>query len=108
MSRNITDGLSSAYQVTGYTATTELGYNLPDTGGMLTVPILEIVDEEELAKLMEGEIISVRISPEHEGMAFYLLSKISQFQSLPDHIYTLRKSDLRLLEEAGIPYEKVR
>ncbi|MBA7660657.1 hypothetical protein ES703_68661 [subsurface metagenome] len=108
MPRTITDGLSSAYQVTEYTATSELGYNLPDTGGMFAIPVLEIVDEKELAKLAEAEIISIRISPEHEGMAFYLLSKISQFQSLPDHIYTLRKSDLRLLEEAGIPYEKVR
>ena len=108
MSQDATGGLSSAYQVTQYTATTQLGHNLIDTGGFFAIPILEVVDKEELAKFVESEVISIRVSPEHEEMAFYLLLKVCQFQSLPDHIYALRRSDLRFLEEAGIPYEKVR
>jgi hypothetical protein len=103
-----TSGLSSAYQITSHTAITELGQNLLDTSGFLGIPVLEVVGELELAKLFEGEVISIKISPQHEEMAFYLLSKVCQFQSLPDNILVLRRSDLRFLEEAGIPYEQVR
>jgi hypothetical protein len=79
-----------------------------DTGGSYGTPIVEVVEEEEeLARLMENEIISVKILPEYEDLAIYLLSKNCQFQSLPDHIYMLRKSDLKFLEEAGLPYERI-
>lgn len=103
-----TSGLASAYQITSHTATTTLSHNLLDTGGFLGVPTLEIVGERQLAKLFESEVISIRISPQHEEVAFYLLSKVCQFQSLSDHILVLRRSDLRFLEEAGIPYELVK
>lgn len=103
-----TAGLSSPYQVTEYAAATELRHNLIDTGGSLTIPILEIVDEKGLAELVESEVIFIRIPLEHEDMALYLLSKVSQFQSLPDHIFALKRADLRFLEEAGIPYEEIR
>lgn len=108
MSKDSTAGLSSPYQVTDHTATEELGHNLIDTGGLFVIPVLEVVGEKELAELIDSEVISIRISPEHEELAFYLLSKVSQFQSLPDHVYTLKRADLRFLEEAGIPYEETR
>jgi len=102
-----TAGLSSPYQVTEYAAATELGYNLIDTGGTLATPILEIIDEKRLAALFETEVILIRIPLDYEDMALYLLSKVSQFQSLPDHVYALKRADLRFLEEAGIPYEQI-
>ena len=108
MSTDSTAGLSSPYQVTDHTATEELGHSLLDTGGLLTIPVIEVVGEKELAELMDSEVISIRISPEHEELAFYLLSKTCEFQSLPDRVYLLRRSDLRFLEEAGIAYEKIR
>ena len=73
MSTDSTAGLSSPYQVTGHTATEELGYSLLDTGGLLAIPVIEVVGEKELAELIDSEVISIRISPEHEELAFYLL-----------------------------------
>jgi hypothetical protein len=102
-----TAGLSSAYQITEYTASSELSPNLLNTGGSIAIPILEVVEEQELGKLLENEVVSIRISPENEGRAFYLLSKFCQFQSLPEHVFALRRADLRFLEEAGIPYAKI-
>jgi len=109
MSMGSTAGLSSPYQVTEYTANTELGYNLLDTSGFLAVPIFEVVKDEELAReLVESEVVFIRISPENEELAFFLLSKACEFQSLPDRVYALKRADLRFLEEAGIAYEKIR
>lgn len=109
MSSESTAGLSSPYQVTDHTARTELGHNLLDTSGVLAIPILEVVNDEELAaKLAESEVIFIRVSPEQEELTFHLLSKVCQIQSLPDHIYALRRADLRFLEEAGIAYENIR
>lgn len=108
MSTDSTAGLSSPYQVTGHTATEELGYSLLDTGGLLAIPVLEVIGEKELAELIDSEVIFIRIPQEHEDLALYLLSKVSQFQSLPDHVYALKRADLRFLEGAGIAYEKIR
>ena len=107
MPKASTAGLSSGYQITEYTASSELNPNLFSTGGLIAIPILQVFEEKELGKLLENEVISIRISPENEGRAFYLLSKFCQFQSLPEHIFALRRADLRFLEEAGIPYEKI-
>ena len=107
MSTGGTAGLSSPYQVTDHTSNTELGHNLLDTGGVLAIPIREVFEEKDMAKLLESEVISIRIPPEYEELALYLLSKTCQFQSLPDHVYALKRSDLRFLEEAGIAYEKI-
>jgi len=108
MATGSTAGLSSPYQVTDYTATEELGHNLLDTGGLLAIPILEIINEKELAELVDSEVIFIRIPQEHEDLALHLLSKVSQFQSLPDHVCALKRADLKFLQETGIPYDEIR
>ncbi|MFC2011028.1 hypothetical protein ACFLUR_01905 [Chloroflexota bacterium] len=107
MPTNGTDGLSSPYQVTEYAGSTDLNYAVSDTGGALAIQILEITSDEELFKIAENEVISIRITPEHEDLASYLLSKVSQFQSFPNHIFVLPRRDLRFLEEAGISYAEI-
>ncbi len=107
MSTSGTAGLSSPYQLTDYVGSTGLNYALSDTGGALAIQVLEIVSEKELSRYVENEAISIRIAPEHESLASYLLLKVSQFQSLTDHIYVLKRRDLRFLEEAGIPYKEI-
>ena len=107
MSTNRTAGLSSPYQVTEYVGSTGLNYAVSDTGGVLAIQVLEIINEEELSILVENEVISIRIAPEHEALASYLLLKVSQFQSFPDHVYVLKREDLRFLKEAGIPYAEI-
>ena len=107
MRRDTTSGLASAYQLVYGTARSELGINVLDTSDFSSVPVSVIEEESELGKLLEREVVSIRIPPYHEGLATHLLSKVSQFQSLADHIYMLPRSDLRLLDEMGIPYEKI-
>jgi hypothetical protein len=108
MSTDSTAGLSSPYQVTNHTATEELSHSLVDTSGFFTIPVLDIVDEKVLAALVDSEVIFIRIPQEHEDLALYLLSKVSQFQSLPNHVYALKRVDLRFLKETGIPYDEIR
>ncbi len=109
-----TDGLASAYQMVFVTASSELRGNLIDTSGQMSIPIqvsapvVSVVSEgSKLEELSEREIISIRILPEHDALALLVLSRVSQFQSLPDGVYALPRADLRFLAEAGIPYEKV-
>ncbi len=107
MATSGTTGLSSPYQVTEFTGSTDLNYALSDTGGALAIQVLEIINEEELSKLVENEVVSIRIAPEHESLASYLLLKVSQFQSFPDHVYILKRRDLRFLEEVGVHYAEI-
>ncbi len=102
-----TAGLSSPYQVTGIAGSTSMSHAVPDTGGTLGIQILEITSGEELSKIIANEVISIRIAPEHEDLASYLLSKVSQFQSFPNHVVVLPRRDLHFLEEAGISYAEI-
>jgi len=107
MRQDVTGGLASAYQLIYGTARSELGVNLLDTSDFVSIPVSIIEEERELREFLEREIVSIRIPLQHEGLAFHLLSRVCQFQSLPGHIYVLARADLRFLDEAGIPYEKV-
>lgn len=102
-----TEGVASAYQLVFGTASSELRGSLVDTSGQLSIPVSIVSEESQLEELFEREIVSIRIPPEHEKLAFRVLSRASQFQALPDGVYALPRSDLRFLVEAGIPYEKV-
>ncbi len=107
MSTDRTAGLSSPYQITGLAGSTDMSHVAPDTGGTLDIQVLEITSDEELSKIIENEVISIKIAPEHEDLAFYLLSKFSQFQSFPDNVVVLPRRDLRFLEEAGVSYVEI-
>ncbi len=107
MATDTTAGLSSPYQITGIAGSTDMSYAVPGTGGDLDIQVLEITTDEELSNVIENDVVFIKIAPEHEHLAFYLLSKVSQFQSFPDHVIVLPRRDLRFLEEAGFSYAEV-
>ncbi|MBA7705680.1 hypothetical protein ES703_114515 [subsurface metagenome] len=102
-----TDGISSPYIFTQSTSMTELGHNLSSTAGDFVVEVQPISEEKDLRNLLESELIFVQVPPEYDEKAFYLLSNSCQFQSLPSGLYGIRRSDLRFLYEAGIPYTEI-
>ncbi|HIC91287.1 MAG TPA: hypothetical protein EYP21_04345 [Syntrophaceae bacterium] len=93
----VTSGLSSCAQ---------LDYN--STSGEY-LPGYEIIDVDELLeKSKKAELIKIRLNPEYNEIGFYVLLRSSNFlQCLPDNIYILSKADLKLLEDAYIPYQVV-
>ena len=105
--KDTTEGISSPYTLTQSTSIMELQHNLSSTAGDFLFNVQPILEEEDIRNLLESEMIFIQIPSEYDEKAFYLLSKSCEFQSLPSGIYGLRRSDLRFLYEAGIPYKNI-
>jgi hypothetical protein len=101
----ITSGLTSAYQLLDYSAQRVLMHNLEQTSaGEISV---EIVSPPDLLKLREMEFVRAKVSPQHDQLAFALLTRRAFVQVFQGSVFGLARRDLRILEEAGIPYELV-
>jgi len=99
----ITSGLASAYQLLDYSAQRVLMHNLEQTSaGEISV---EIVSLPDVLKLREIEFVRAKVSPQYDQLAFTLLTRRASVQVFPGSVFGLTRRDLRILEEAGIPYE---
>lgn len=101
----ITSGLVSAYQLLDYSAQRVLMHNLEQTSaGEISV---EVVSLPDVLKLREIEFVRAKVSPQYDRFAFALLTRRASVQLFPGSVFGLARRDLRILEEAGIPYELV-
>jgi hypothetical protein len=100
-----TGGLVSAYQILDFSAQRTLAPNLSSTSaGAISV---ELVSLPYLQELRQKEFVKIRVSPEHDQLAFIILMKRFIVEVLPGRIFGISREALRALDEAGIPYEAV-
>jgi hypothetical protein len=101
-----TNGLTSAYQLLDYSAQRVLMHNLEDTSaGQVFVEI--IAQPDDVLKLREVEFVKAKVAQGYDELAFALLTRRTSVQVLPRSVFGLLRRDLKILEEAGIPYELV-
>ena len=100
-----TGGLVSAYQLLDFSAQRIAAHNLSTTNAEEIS--VELVSLLYLLELREKEFVKVRVAPEHDQLAFAILVKRTQLGVLPGRILGIARESLRLLDEAGIPYEVI-
>lgn len=100
-----TSGLVSAYQLVDYSAQIVVRHNLASTGAE-EFPV-EIITLPDALRLREMELVKVKVPPQYEALAIAILSRRALLKALPDSILIIARSALRILKEAGIPYEVI-
>ena len=100
-----TSGFASAYQLVDYSAQIVVRHNLASTGAQEFAA--EIVTLPDALRLREMELVKVKVPPQYEALAIAILSRRVQLEVLPNSILVIARSTLRILREAGIPYEVV-
>lgn len=100
-----TSGLVSAYQLLDFSAQRVASHNVSATNAEEIV--VEVVSVPYLQELRKKEFIKVRVAPEHDQLAFAILMKRTLLEVLPGGILGIGREALKLLDEAGIPYEVV-
>jgi hypothetical protein len=98
-----TSGLVSAYQLVDYSAQIVVRQNLASTGAEEFVA--KIVTLSDLLELREMELVKVKVPPRYEYLAITILSKKVPLGVLAGSILIMMRRALRILQEAGIPYE---
>jgi hypothetical protein len=98
-----TSGLSSSAQVINVTAgtTSLIADNVTDD---YLVPI-DLVSPAQ--RVEDDQLVAVKLAPQDNERGFYLLLRAGHVQCLPGDVYVARRRDLRLLAEAGVPYDTV-
>lgn len=100
-----TGGLVSAYQLVDYTAQVVVQHNLASTGAEAFAA--EIVTLPNALKIRDMELVKVKVPPRYEHLAITILSKKVRLEVLAGSILVIMRSALRILQEAGVPYEVV-
>jgi hypothetical protein len=100
-----TSGLVSAYQLLDFSAQRIVAHNLSTTSAEKIS--VELVSLPYLLKLREKEFVKVKISPEHDQLAFAILVKRFLVEMLPGRVFGISREALKALDEVGISYEVV-
>jgi len=100
-----TSGVVSAYQIFDYSAERVIAHNLSSTNAY-QIPV-EVISVPDIGKLQAMELVKVKVLPPYDQLAFMLLVKRVPVQVYEGPILGIRQGDLKILEEAGVPYELV-
>jgi len=100
-----TSGLVSPYQLVSTSAQIVMRNNIADTSAVEF--IAEVVALPDALKLRDMELVKVKVLPQYEDVAIAILSRRVPLEVLPSSILVITRSGLRILKEAGIPYEVI-
>lgn len=99
-----TSGLVSSYQLVATSAQIVMRNNIANTDAKKFSA--EIVTLPDALRLRDMEPVKVKIPPQYKALAIAILSRRARLV-LPDSILVIARSVLRILKEAGIPYEEI-
>ena len=101
-----TGGLVSAYQLLDYSAQRVATNCVSVTNAEeFSVEVVSLPDL--LNKLREKEFLKIKVAHGHAQLAFTILVRRFLVEMFPDHVFGITREALKVLDEAGIPYEVV-